>query len=101
MSIAILSLQLIQDLLKYQLGKYVFDIANVTVILGITRDEAALYSVLIDPLISLMLTRRNEYQFTVPYNTDFNVSVEATVCGQISATYTFMINYGECIIATA
>ena len=73
-----------------------FEIANVTVILDIIQEEGAVYNVLVvDPLISLMLTRSNEYQFTVPYNTDFNVSVEATVCGHRGATYTFTISYGK------
>lgn len=73
-----------------------FEIANVTVILNIIQEEGAVTSVHINPLISLMLTRSNEYQFTVPYNTDFNVSVEATVCGHTSATYTFTMNYSKC-----
>ena len=66
-----------------------------TVLLEWMPQKGVIYNVSIEPATELMEATANfSAQFAVSYHTHYNVSVEATLCGQKNVS-TVILYYGE------
>ena len=59
-----------------------FGLKNVTVILHWTQVLIASYKIIVSPQTALMFSGNASVQLVVSYNTLYNVSVVASLCGQ-------------------
>ena len=70
---------------------------NVTVILEWTPENGMSYNVSVVPQVAVRFTGDRSVQLTASYNTVYNVSVVATLCGRNNATTATGLSYGECL----
>ena len=71
-----------------------YGVANVTVTVEWAQLEGAVYIVKVLP--SLAITRStNSCQLIIPYNTEYNLSVEASAPCRLSTTALVELYYGE------
>ena len=69
---------------------------NVTV--TVEWDQPALYStytVTVVPLVPIVSTGSTSYRLTIPYNTEYNLTVEAAAPCRSNATAGIRLKYGE------
>ena len=71
-----------------------FEMESVTVVLLWTHKNGVSYSVSVDRQVAVNYTGRNGAQLVVSYNTKYNVSVIASLCGRNSTNFS-AINYGK------
>ena len=63
----------------------------------ISYREGAIYQIIIVPQIPMMFTGNSSVSLTLLYNTDYNLSVEATLPCQHQAHGHILLFYGELI----
>ena len=74
--------------------------ANVTVTVEWAHLEGAVYNVKVLP--SLAITRStNSFQVIIPYNTEYNLTVEASAPCRMNTTALIRLNYGEVTSASS
>ena len=76
-----------------------FGVDNVTVDLQWTEElnssfNLVTYHVSVEPMAHVV-TGNSRANLTLQYNTPYNMSVVADVCGRINATTTLLVNYGK------
>ena len=69
-----------------------YEADNVTVTVEWTPQEGVTYTTSVSPLTSIAITGNSSRQLTIPYNTNYNVSVEAA---PPCSTAVITLNYGE------
>ena len=72
-----------------------FEAENVTVIVKWVRQIGIIYTVRVSPLVPIIDTESESHRFTIPYNTEYNVSVEAATPCRPNATAVVTLHYGE------
>ena len=72
-----------------------FGTNSVIVTLEWIQESDVTYNVSIFPQVPVEILRGSSVQLPLLYNTDYNVRVIATVCGQNNATTTILLSYGE------
>ena len=72
----------------------VFRADNVTVTLEWSLIFRASYIVKISPLMLMMHTRNTSHQLTIPYNTEYNLTVEALIAQCGNTTALMRLKYG-------
>jgi hypothetical protein len=70
---------------------------RVRVALEWTHKNGVSYAVRVDPEVNVSYTRRKSAQLVVPYNSEYNISVVASLCGRSRTVFT-VINYGKLLI---
>ena len=76
-----------------------FGMDGVTVILEWSQENnGTSHNVSVVPLVAIWSTGSTRVQLTVLYNTLYNVSVVATLCGRHNATTTVELSYGKCLL---
>ena len=76
-----------------------FDTDSVIVILQWTYQNGVSYNVNTIPQINATLIEETSVQMLICYNTAYNVSITATLCGQNSVTTIVPLNYGKIYFA--
>ena len=71
-----------------------FEANSVTVTLEWTTKHGVTYNVNVDPQVTVNHTGRNSAQLVVPFNTKYNVSIVASLCGTNRTTFN-LLNYGK------
>ena len=80
-----------------------YSIDNITVLVQWTNEEGVFYNITAIPSLLLPVTKlsNNTALFTVSYNTMYNVSIDASRCGQtMSSTNVIQLHYGRKDITT-
>lgn len=74
-----------------------FGISNFTVIFNWIQEDGVHYNITIDPLTELtpLMNMHNKWKVIGNYNTRYNVSIEATLCGMYSKTTNIILEYGQ------
>ena len=72
-----------------------FDTDSIKVILQWTYQNGVSYNVNIIPLVNTTFIDRTSVQVLICYNTAYNVSIMAILCGQNSVTTIVTLNYGK------
>ena len=67
-----------------------FRAKDISVILEWTRTNGVSYSIRVDPEVAVNYTGRNSAQITVSYDTKYNISVVASLCGITIANFTII-----------
>lgn len=67
---------------------------RVRVALEWTHKNGVTYAVSVDPEVNVSYTWKNSAQLSVSYNTKYNISVVASLCGKNRTVFT-TINYGK------
>lgn len=67
---------------------------NITVNVEWSTEHGVIYILNIEPEVAFNYTERHSAQLVVPYNTKYNVSVIASLCGYNRTTFS-LLNYGE------
>jgi hypothetical protein len=70
---------------------------HVRVALEWTHKNGVSYSISVDPEVNVGYTRRESAQLVVPYNSEYNISVIASLCGRSRTVFT-IINYGKLLV---
>ena len=68
---------------------------NITVTVEWTQQVYATYHVTVVPLVPIVLTGSTSCQLTIPYNMEYNLTVEATAPCRSNTTALIRIDYGE------
>ena len=76
-----------------------FGVENVTVIVEWIQQIGVTYTVRVSPLVPIIGTESANHQFMIPYNTEYNISVEAAIPCRPNATTVITLHYGE-VLAT-
>ena len=71
-----------------------YSAANVTVTVEWTQLAVAVYYVRVVPLVPVVYIRDARYQLTIPYNTEYNFSVEAIIPCRPNTTAIIKLKYG-------
>ena len=71
-----------------------FEANSVIVTLEWTTKHGVTYNVNVDPQVTVNHTGSNSAQLVVPFNTKYNVSVVASLCGTNKTTFS-LLNYGK------
>ena len=67
-----------------------FGVNSIAVTLMWFHKNGVSYSVSVDPEVAINYTRRSRAQLTVSYNTKYNISVVASLCGIITTNFTII-----------
>ena len=68
---------------------------NITVTVEWTQQVYATYNVTVVPLVPIVFTGSTRCQLTIPYNTEYNLTVEAAAPCRANTTALIRLNYGE------
>ena len=74
-----------------------FEADGVRVTLEWTHTNGVSYAIRVDPEVNVSYSWRQSAQLVVPYNTKYNISVVASLCGNSRAVF-IIINYGKLIL---
>ena len=74
-----------------------FEADRVRVALEWTHTNGVSYAISVDPEVNVSYSWRKSAQLVVPYNTKYNISVVASLCGNTRAVF-IMINYGKLML---
>ena len=72
-----------------------FGLGNVTVSLDWNPEMGMLYDVIVNPSVPVKIVESASAQLVVSYNTVYNASVVATLCGHTNTTASTQLSYGE------
>ena len=72
-----------------------FSADNVTVTVEWTHQPYATYRVTVVPAVSIVITGSTRRQLTIPYNTEYTLTVEATAPCRPNTTALIRLKYGE------
>ena len=75
------------------ISEYLTD--NVTVTVEWTQQVYATYNVTVVPLVPIVFTGSTSCQLTIPYNTEYNLTIEAAAPCRSNATAFIRLNYGK------
>ena len=64
-----------------------FETNSIIVVLKWTTKNGASYSVRVDPELGINYTERHSAQLLLSYNTKYNISITASLCGRNSTTF--------------
>ena len=75
-----------------------YEADNVLVMLDWAPEDGVSYSVTTIPPVAVVFNASTSVQLVLHYNTQYNVSILATLCGQSDTTITVyhVLNFGEC-----
>ena len=68
---------------------------NVTLTVEWTQQVYATYDVTVVPLVPIVFTGSTSHKLTIPYNTEYNVSIEAVAPCRSNTTSFTRLYYGE------
>ena len=71
-----------------------FEADRVRVALKWTHKNGVSYAIRVDPEVNVSYSWRKSAQLVVPYNTKYNISVTASLCGRNRTIFT-IIKYGK------
>ena len=74
-----------------------FEADSVRVALEWTHQNGVSYTIRVDPEVNVSYSWRKSAQLVVPYNSKYNISVVASLCGNSRAVF-IMINYGKLML---
>ena len=72
-----------------------FEADRVRVALEWTHTNGVSYAIRVDPEVNVSYSWRQSAQLVVPYNSKYNISVIASLCGRNRTIFTEVINYGK------
>ena len=73
-----------------------FQQTNISVTIEWAAEEGISYTINVNPNVTINVTERNYTELVVSYDTEYNVSVIASLCGTNKTTFT-TLHYGEII----
>ena len=74
-----------------------FEADRVRVTLEWTHKNGVSYAIRVDPEVNVSYSWRKSAQLVLPYNSKYNISVVASLCGNSSAAF-IIINYGKLML---
>ena len=73
-----------------------YEAENVTVTVEWVKQIGVTYTISVSPSVPIIITESMSYRLTIPYNTEYNLSVVAAAPCSQNATTTFVtLHYGE------
>ena len=88
--------QSLDSILRVVSEEYLAD--NVTVTVEWTQSAYATYNAIVVPTVPIVFIGSMSCQLTIPYNTEYNLTVEAAILCRPNATAFRRFYYGEIIV---
>ena len=71
-----------------------YEADNITVTVQWVQQDSVTYAIHVFPLVPIVVTASASHQLTIPYNTEYNLSVEAVTPCRPNATASIGLKYG-------